>query len=421
MRRIVGRPALLIAASAVVLASCGGDAASTTTTSAPTDTAASTSSTEAIVTSTTPATTPATTSTTTGTTTSTTAPSGPRLAVQGDNNETVEAIQFLINCNGFGDLTVDGSFGPATLGGVKAAQTSLGREVSGEVDDQMFAALSRSCSQHRRLEGEGEVTLVGNAARDDPEVFSVALLAGSTATITTTKGTGLAVTLTSADGLEVTSQDPTTWQIDATRDYLIVVSSPTGPSTFALAVGVTAGVQETGDWILATDGLTYRGTKLAIGDDAQTVIDHVFDFLGHGVRGAYEEFDTDWYAITEPQDLGLRGIFIEGFAFLFYGPDPNNPDTPETFRRHRFVGPSDDANGNARPADYATTAEGITVGDTLTDLKAAYGDRVTSRSNSDEFFYRLSDSKGELCFYFDTADEPTEFSPISEIASECRT
>jgi len=119
--------------------------------------------------------------------------------------------------------------------------------------------------------------------------------------------------------------------------------------------------------------------------------------------------------------MGLRGISIEGFAFLFFGPDPNNPDRPETFVRHRFVGPTVDAAGNPRPDNYATTAEGITVGDTLADLKAAYGSQVTSGSNSDEFYYRLTDSGGELCFYFDTPDEPTDYSPISEIASECRT
>jgi hypothetical protein len=118
--------------------------------------------------------------------------------------------------------------------------------------------------------------------------------------------------------------------------------------------------------------------------------------------------------------MGLRGVFIEGLAFLFFGPDPNNPDRPETFVRHRFVGPSVDADGNPRPDDYVTTAEGITVDHTLADLKAAYGDRVKSGSNSKEHYYRFADSGGELCFYFDTEDEPTDSASITEIASECR-
>jgi hypothetical protein len=417
MRRIVGRPALLVTGLAVVLASCGGnDAPAATTTTSPADTGATTTSTEAVVAETTTS-----ISTTTPTSTETTLPSSPPLAVEGDNNETVEALQFLLNCNGFGDLTVDGAFGPATLAAVEAAQRSLGREVNGAPDDETLAELSRSCSERRRLEGEGEVTVVGNAAPEDPEVFSVALLSGSTMAVIVTRGTGLVVTVTGADGSEVTPQDQSMWEIDTTQDYRIEVGSPSGPVTFALAVDVTAGVRETGDWILATDGVTYKGTELALGADAQTVIDQVFDFLGHGVRGAYDEFDTGWYSITDPADMGLRGIFVEGFAFLFFGPDPNNPDRPETFERYRFVGPTDDGDGNARPDDYATTAEGITVGDTLADLKAAYGDRVASGSNSDEFYYRLTDSSGEQCFYFDTPDEPTDYSPISEIASECRT
>lgn len=409
MRRIIHRPALWVAGLAVVLASCGGSGApAETTTTAP---AATTSSTEATTTS---------LSTTTSTST-TTPPSGPPLAVEGDRNEIVEAFQFLLNCNDFGDLTVDGVFGPATLAAVEAAQESLGREVNGAPDEETMAELSRSCSESRRLEGEGVVTVVGNAAPEDPETLSAALLSDSTLTITVTQGSAVVVTVTGADGSEAALQDPSTWVIETTQDYLIQVASPSMPTTFTLTVEVTTGVRETGDWILATDGVTYRGTELALGSDAQTVIDQVFDFLGHGVRGAYDEFDTDWYTITDPSDMGLRGIFIEGFAFLFFGPDPNNPDRPETFVRHRFVGPTVDAAGNPRPDNYATTAEGITVGDTLADLRAAYGSRVTSGSNSEESYYRLTDSGGELCFYFDTPDEPTDYSPISEIASECRT
>jgi len=419
MRRIIDRSVLMITGLAVMLASCGGDTAPlSTTTTPPSGTAATTATTAGASTETTTA---ATIATTTSTSTTTTLPSGPPLVVEGDSNETVEAFQFLLNCNGFGDLTVDGAFGPATLAAVEAAQANLGREVNGAPDDEIMAELSRSCTERRRLEGEGMVTVVGNASPDDPEVFSVALLSGSTVAIAFTQGAGLAVSLSGSDGAEVTLQGPSMWEVETTQDYLIEVGSPSGPVTFTADIEVIAGVPGTGDWILATDGVIYKGTKLSLGADAQTVIDKVFDFLGHGVRGAYAEFDTGWYPITEPHDMGLRGVFIEGFAFLFFGPDPNDPDRPETFQRHRFVGPSDDGAGNARPDDYATTAEGITVGDTLADLKAAYGSRVASGSNSDEFYYRLTDSGGELCFYFDTPEEPTDFSPISEIASECRT
>jgi hypothetical protein len=343
------------------------------------------------------------------------------LAVQGDSNETVEAVQFLLNCNGYGELVVDGVFGPATLAAVEAAQAGLGDPVDGRVDDDLMAALSRPCSEDRRLEGEGVFTVVGNGSQDDPEGFAITLLEGSTVAVTVTRGIGLTVDVKSADGVSVPGQGQSTWLVDTTQDYRIEVSPDDGPTTFTLAVVVTVGELETGDWILATDGVTYDGTKLVHGDDAQTVIDQIFEFLGHGIRGAYDEFDTGWYTITEPAPVALRGIFTEGFAFLFFGPfDPENPDRPESFERHRFVGPGLDADGNPRPDSYATTAEGITVGDTLADLTAVYGDRVSSGGNSEERYYRLADSGGELCFYFGT-EEPTDFSPILEIASECRT
>lgn len=410
MRRIIGRPVLWAAAAALLFGSCAGSGLSASTTT--TTSAVTTSST-----------TPATTTTATPTTTTsstTTVPAGPPIAVEGDHNEVVEALQFLLNCNDFGELEVDGAFGPATLAAVKAAQESLGGEVDGSPDEELLAALSRSCSESRRLDGEGAMTLVGNAAPEDPEHFPIALLSESTLTVTITQGSGLAVSVTGADGAEVGGQGPPPWVIDTTQDYLIEVSAASEAVTFTLVVEAISGERETGDWILATDGVSYRGTRLALGDDAQTVLDQVFDFLGHGVRGAYDEFDTDWYTISDPGDMGLRGVFIEGFAFLFFGPDPNNPDRPETFVRHRFVGVGVDAAGNPRPDDYATTAEGITVGDTLADLEAAYGSRVTPGSNDEEHYYRFADAGGELCFYFGTGEEPTAYSPITEIASECR-
>ena len=408
MRRVFDRPTAIAVGLVLVLASCSGNAAETTTTTAPTDTAATTTSTTAAA------------DTTTSTPATTTLPPNPPLAVQGDTNETVEAFQFLLNCNGFGELKVDGVFGPATLAAVESAQTGLGQTVNGEPDDETMAGLSRTCSESRRIEADGVVTMVGNAAPGDPETFLVALLSDSTMAVTVTRGTGLTIKVLGTDGTELVVQGQSTYQIDRTQDYIIEIGSASGPATFTLTVNATTGVPGTGDWILATDGVIYKGTKLALGSDAQSVIDQIFDFLGHGVRGSYDEFDTGWYAITEPQNIGLRGIFIEGFAFLFFGPDPANPDRPETFERHRFVGPSDDAAGDPRPPDYATTAEGITVGDTVTDLEAAYGARVSLGHNSNEYYYRLTDSGGELCFYFDTADAPTDFSPITEIASECR-
>jgi peptidoglycan hydrolase-like protein with peptidoglycan-binding domain len=342
---------------------------------------------------------------------------------EGDDNETVAAFQFLLNCSGYGDLTVDGNFGPATLAAVEAAQRALARTVNGAPDEPTFAALSRACSDPRELEADETLTVVGNAAPGDPEAYALALLTGSTVQVTLTAGNGLSFTLTGADGQEVEPQGQAKWAVEATQDYLLEVAAgdDAESATFTLTVAVTETEREVGDWVLATDGVIYKGTKLALGADADGVIDKVFDYLDHGVRGNLDEFDTDWYTITDPSDMGLRGIFIEGFAFLFYGPDPNNPDRPETFTRWRFVGSTVDADGNPRPDHYATTAYGITVGDTLADLKAVYGGDVRSGSNDEEFYYRYVDSYGDMCFYFDTENAPADADEITEMSSECRT
>jgi hypothetical protein len=331
----------------------------------------------------------------------------------------VEAAQYLINCTSNDELTVDGSFGPATKAAVRASQTSLGQGSDGVIDDELLEGLSRACAKQRRLSGGGELKVVGNAGPADPEVFTVALLGGSTIGVSITDGIGVVLALTDAAGTEISQQLDGTWAVEASGDYLLTVTSDEVPATFMLDVMLAAGAGG-GGWILSTNGISYGDTKLSLGDDAQSVIDDVVDFLGHGVRGSYAEFDTGWYAVTEPGDMGLRGLFIEGLAFLFWGPDPNNPDRAETLRRIRFEGPSDDGSGEPRPANYVTTAEGVTVGHNLAHLKAAYGDRVKPGSNSSEHYYRYSDSGGELCFYFG-GSSPTDSSVIQEIATQCRT
>jgi peptidoglycan hydrolase-like protein with peptidoglycan-binding domain len=413
MRRLLRRSTTLVTALAVVVAGCSGDAAPVATTAT------------TAVTTTAPPATVTTTSTTIAEPTTTTTTTEPEpglenrtLATQGDTNETVEAAQFLINCYGIADLTVDGAFGPATRAAVEAAQASIGQTADGVIDEELVRALSRFCAERRRLTGGGDLTVVGNTTPEDPEVYTVALLGGSTLGVTVADGDGVLLALTGADGSEVVQLEDGTWEVESSQDYLLTVTSEEIPVTFTLTVTLAAGGGG-GGWILATNGISYGDTKLSLGDDAQTVIDKVVDFLGHGVRGSYAEFDTGWYAVTEPSDMGLRGVFIEGLAFLFYGPDPNNLGRPETLQRIRFEGPSDDASGEPRPANYVTTAEGVTVGHNLAHLESAYGDRVKPGSNSEEHYWRFADSGGELCFYFGTS-APTDGSVIIEIATQCR-
>jgi hypothetical protein len=174
---------------------------------------------------------------------------------------------------------------------------------------------------------------------------------------------------------------------------------------------------ETGDWIITTDGIAYRDTEFVIGTAAGPMIDEIFDILGHQPRSQFNEFDTGW---DQPGQEGFRGVFIEGLAFLFLGPNAENPGRPETFWRVRYVGESFDENGHPRPYGWVQTLSGITVGDTLEDLIDTYGSQVNAGSNSEEHYYRFGAADGsEVCFYFGE-DEPDDNDEILEISTECR-
>jgi peptidoglycan hydrolase-like protein with peptidoglycan-binding domain len=390
----------LAAALALVVAACtGGTAEETTTTAAPVDTT--------------------TTTLVPPTTTTTLPPGGPPLIRDGDSNETVAAFQWLLTCTGYGNLSADGNYGSATGQAIRTAQTALGKEANGEPDEEVLAALSRACSQPRQIEdAEEPLTLIGNAAPGDPEIFTIELTFAQTLTVTIDPP-DMDVSLRGTDGVPVEPDEATGAFTPGTSGiFEIAVNSFTDPTTFTMTVAVTDTAAEA-EWIINTRSITYDGNRIELGDNAADVLDQVFEYLGHGVRGQYDEFDSGWYTITEPQPTGIRGVFVGGLAFLFFGPHPADPDAPEILVRIRYEGSLPDAEGNERPPGYVATPLGITVGSTLADLKVAYGSSVNAGSNANEHYYRYTEAGGELCFYFG-ASAPSDSTEILEIATECR-
>lgn len=389
----------------MVAAACGGGTADTTTTTAATTTTVSTV--------------PATTTSTAPTTTTTTLPPSPVLAAEGDDNEIVAAFQFLLNCGGYGDLTVDGEFGAGTTTAVTEAQEALGFDPTGEPTENFFIALNQLCPQARTVEfGEDEdrVRVFGHTSALDPENFSIPLIFGSTLTVTVVSGQGAIATVWDGQGTPLESEDGTTFVIEETGDFRIEVSTAEDPTLFTIEVEVTS-IEEAAQWIITTDGISHEDTEFLLGTAAGPMITKIFEFLGHGVRSEFDEFDTGWDAAGQE---GFRGIFIEGIAFLFTGPNDDNPGRPETFARVRYVGPSFDADGEPRPAGFVQTLSGITVGHTLEDLIDTYGTAVRAGSNSEEHYYRYGAADGsEVCFYFGE-DEPDDNDQILEISTECR-
>ena len=216
-RPIRSIPVLL--AAALVAASCGGGSGSTTTT---------TSSTIA---------------TTTSSSTTTTEPptaNGPPIAHEGDRNETVVALQFLMNCAGYGPLDVDGAFGPATASAVEAMQQDLGREVTGSPDDVTLALLARACSESRRLElDDGLAAAVGNVSSSDPDTYFVEADEGDRLAIVIESATGGArVDVRTADGGAIGPASIAAWAADltTTQDHVVIVSAVGDATTYAVSL-----------------------------------------------------------------------------------------------------------------------------------------------------------------------------------------
>lgn len=217
-RRIRSIPFLL--AAALVVASCGGGSGSTTTT---------TSSTIAT-----------TTSSSTTTTTEPPVVNGPPIAQEGDRNETVLAVQFLMNCAGYGPLDVDGAFGPATASAVEAMQDDLGREVTGSPDDFTLALLSRACSESRRVElDDGRAAAVGNVSTSDPDTYFVEADEGDRLAIVVESSTGGArVDVRTAAGGTIGPAFVAAWAVDlaTTQDHVVIVSAVGDATTYSLSL-----------------------------------------------------------------------------------------------------------------------------------------------------------------------------------------
>ena len=203
---------------ALAVASCTGGSGDTTT---------STSSTLA-------------TTTTSSTTTTTEAPepNGPPIAQEGERSAVVFALQFLMNCAGYGPLDVDGAFGPATKTAVEGVQEDLNRQVTGAPDDFTLAVLSRACSDSRRLElDDGQAFAAGNVSSSDPDTYFLAGDEGDRlALVVESTTSGAVVDVRGADGSALGFPSTAAWALDltATQDHIISISAPGDATTYLL-------------------------------------------------------------------------------------------------------------------------------------------------------------------------------------------
>jgi len=325
-----------------------------------------------------PTTVPATTSTTVAATTTTTIPliaNGPAIAFEGDRNETVRTLQFLINCAGYAQLTVDGAFGPASLAAVEVVQTDLGREVTGAPDDETMAILSRACSEDRRInvdDEEGQQIVVGNAAEGDSETYFVRAEEGDRMSVVLATETGFAVVnVRSGDGSAVGTGGSSVWAADITEtgDYVIEISAldtVTFVATVALGTLDPDSVDGADDGTVVVDGLdsTVSSVCLDTGGDssyvAETALGHLVVTTGRvgsfatsrGGVGAPVEFvfrdgSAGYYGFAMDLDAEV-GDQVEGTGIVFQSGEGNaNEPLGVAFDFDRAVTPCDGGEGTS--------------------------------------------------------------------------
>jgi len=120
-------------------------------------------------------------------------PNGPAIATEGDRNEYVEALQFLLVCTGHERITedgpavtVDGVFGPITSAMVAYLQAEMRRIPSGSPDEETFASLARRCGATRTIEftdDSNDRKVAGNVTPGDDDLFIIEGEAGRTLTV----------------------------------------------------------------------------------------------------------------------------------------------------------------------------------------------------------------------------------------------
>lgn len=362
------RRVLALAASAFLFAAaCSSGEADVTTSSSTSSTSSST------------------TSSSTTTTTEALTANGPAIMTEGERNETVEAFQFLANCSGYAQLTVDGAFGPATLTAVETVQTELGREVTGAPDDETFALLSRSCSDDRRVtideEDEGEQVVVGNVADGDPESFFIRADEGERMSVVVNDGRGAVVNVRSAAGGAVGTGGSAAWaaDIDSTGDFVVEISSVapvTYVATFALATLDPDEVDAADEGTVLIDDLdnTVSATCLDTGGDgsyvAETALGHLIvstdrpgDFavtrggVGAAVEFVFSDGSPGYYGFSMDLEVEV-GDQIEGTGIVFLQGDGNS-DEPlgVAFNFERSVIPCEGTEGTS----VVLTANGLGI------------------------------------------------------------
>jgi peptidoglycan hydrolase-like protein with peptidoglycan-binding domain len=394
--------AVLLAVFCIVAAGCTGEEATTTT---------------------------AVSSTSLATTTTTTLgrielqANGPPFLREGNTGAYVEALQFYLICTGHERLsaegpviTVDGNYGPITADAVAYYQAELRRIPSGDPDEETFAQLARDCREERSVAfpgRQGVAAVAGNVAPGDDEIFALDGVQGRVITIVVSEGE-IQATLETADGTrvqQVSLGGGWSGKLPTDSEYRLRV---TGTQAVSYLLAIQAARPrfvniDFGRMSLAADGFGI----VALGDDAERVIERLQSILGDPAT------DSGWAT----GDAGGRTC-LGSNRHLVWVIQP-----AEAGDRHPavlYVHFSDDDTGAQTLAEYAyvsldpqavdagamnlSTASGVTIGRTIAEFVAAYGqpnfrDGTSGMAEAAGMLIGIAQSGGEDLVWFVGAGE----------------
>jgi hypothetical protein len=305
---------------------------------------------------------------------------------EGDEGAYVEALQFYLICTGHERLsadgpviTVDGSFGPITADAVAYYQAELRRVPSGDPDEETFAQMARDCHEERSVafpDRQGVVAVAGNVSPGDEEVFTLEGVQGRVITLVVSEG-DVQATLEKTDGSrvqQVSLGGGWSGKLASDSDYRLRVTSAQAVS-YALSIQLARPRFiniDFGRMRLAADGFGI----LTFGDDAERVIQRLQSILGDPTE------DSGWATgdaggrtclgsnrhlswLIQPADEGDQDPAI---LYVHFGEDDAGA---QTFAEYAYVSLDPQA-VDAGAMDLSTTA-GVTIGRTIAEFVAAYG------------------------------------------------
>ena len=368
-----------------------------------------------------------TTTTLTATTTTTDdTPVASRAALleSGDEGPRVRALQYLLGCGGWGEVVVDGIYGPQTAAAVSAFQDYAGREATGAADEALIrdstgTVLGDSCLPIPvDLAGSARVT-VGYFAGGGMETIGHSVDVTEGQTLTVAVAGDVAVSVVDDVGADLAATGDA-YAVASTGQVVVLVD---GPADAVVPYAVTIRLASAGEAAPASvvdlreDGLVLQGdggeTVVEFGDDPEAVLDAVLGAVGLDDP----EFDTGWQPaggideeiLCRAGATEVRWVGIWTFDLIFW--DAVTSFAPGGGRHWTAYSFNTDVGVADRPPNVpeVATAQGVVLGDGEEELVAAGGE-------IEGLSFVLEDPAGDDLLGGDLHDEGG-YGPVGTVAS----